>query len=466
MLTGGPSVAYAKKILLEEKSAILIVGYLDEEAPGKQIIDSKLGQPIELTSEDGSKETVPRRCEVREYKLSAHSDQKALVKFATSYEPLAVFLVHGETRAKNALAKAMLKSDLSPILIPENEEEIDVDKLIRSWLEIEFAKTRGFEGEPNVAYEKCIKDLWNMKSVLTLETFKQVLTDSRLLVRCGSLTKVKQTMYALFAHSLKNAQKAEGLDFEFPAMVLTNGAMFIRSLFGKRFERRFLREFQKSIPSMFKNLVLFKGPILTRKRFEISIESKGQLLSSIKSFGKHFAELGIQAPEVSDIQNLCKDCVKDSASEIMKSYERVFTEPPTSAPYTPIEIPPPKEALVVPPASKEGQTRREKVPAPTLKHRPKRTRKEKTKLAPVTIPEGLIGIGGRYEASPKKARPESVKPLLEVRETFLTTEPTCIFCGSTKLRLLKVVSIDSKTHRKEYRCEDCQLAFAVKSVNV
>ena len=73
MLAGGPSVTYARAVLAEQESAILIVGYVDEETPGRQLAQSKIGDEVVLISEDSTITSVKRKCEVKEYKLSAHT---------------------------------------------------------------------------------------------------------------------------------------------------------------------------------------------------------------------------------------------------------------------------------------------------------------------------------------------------------------------------------------------------------
>ena len=39
MLTGGPSAQYAQKLVSSENACIIITGYQDEEAPGRQLLN-------------------------------------------------------------------------------------------------------------------------------------------------------------------------------------------------------------------------------------------------------------------------------------------------------------------------------------------------------------------------------------------------------------------------------------------
>ena len=173
MLAGGPSVAYAKEILTEEKSAILIVGYVDEETPGKRLADSKLGEEVELISEEGTIEHIKRICEIREYKLSAHSNQKELVNFAVEYNPAAVFLVHGEKSKKVPLANALRSLNISPVFIPENQEAIDVERLLILWNKIKIASTAKQKTieELNLTYAQTVEKLYEKGEKYSIRSF-------------------------------------------------------------------------------------------------------------------------------------------------------------------------------------------------------------------------------------------------------------------------------------------------------
>lgn len=329
MLTGGPSVAYAEKILSEEKSAILIVGYLDEEAPGKEVVNSKLGKSVELLKEDeegGNKKiAVTRRCEVREYKLSAHSDQQGLVRFGKSYQPLAVFLVHGEIEHKVSLSKAMMEAGLKTVLIPKNGEEIDVDNLIHPRSEIKLTEAKGPVPDLDKVCEKVVDELHNTPSGVTFDVFKEALDNTGLLAYCCSSPNAEQIVHRLFAWSFKYTQTVEGLNFEFPSLIFSNGARLLRLIYGEILERKFLSDFKLYLPGMFKNLILSGGPIRTREKFQVHIESKQQLSNTMESFEKHFGELGIHVPEVSSIQTLCERRVKKiKDSTKRKIYEKIF----------------------------------------------------------------------------------------------------------------------------------------------
>lgn len=106
MLTGGPSVEYAKTLIPDENACIIITGYQDEEAPGRllqNMIDSSEEQTVTL---DGT--VLPVRCRVVQVGLSAHSDSAEISAVIDRLSCRRVILVHGDDDAMSALG-----SDLS-----------------------------------------------------------------------------------------------------------------------------------------------------------------------------------------------------------------------------------------------------------------------------------------------------------------------------------------------------------------
>jgi Cft2 family RNA processing exonuclease len=108
MLTGGASVVYAKHFAPDERNAILLTGYQDEEAPGRFL------QRIMKQRQDGDTPTlkfdditVKVRCEIGTYSLSAHADEMELVSFADALQATDIMLVHGDPNARHSLATAL-----------------------------------------------------------------------------------------------------------------------------------------------------------------------------------------------------------------------------------------------------------------------------------------------------------------------------------------------------------------------
>jgi len=107
MLTGGASAAYAPMLAGDERNAILLTGYQDEEAPGRFL--QRLAQDREQGHAsikiDGKPVTV--RCDVGTYSLSAHADEAELVSMAEALDAQEIMLVHGDPGARHSLATAL-----------------------------------------------------------------------------------------------------------------------------------------------------------------------------------------------------------------------------------------------------------------------------------------------------------------------------------------------------------------------
>jgi Cft2 family RNA processing exonuclease len=116
MLTGGPSVWYAKRLAPQEQAAILISGYVDEESSGKKLLDlaESKSDSMEL---DGA--TITVRCRVAKFSLSAHADGGELAAYAAALKPRKVALVHGDEDARLALSRLLTETD---VFFPNNGE--------------------------------------------------------------------------------------------------------------------------------------------------------------------------------------------------------------------------------------------------------------------------------------------------------------------------------------------------------
>lgn len=119
MLSGGPAVYYAKRLLPDPKNAIFFTGYTDEESPGRRLQNLKTGDTLEL-----DQEIVTVRCEVKKNNLSAHADQGQLCQVVSWFQPKAIVLVHGRPAAVQALRQKLVEKYL--VYNPKNGEEIDL----------------------------------------------------------------------------------------------------------------------------------------------------------------------------------------------------------------------------------------------------------------------------------------------------------------------------------------------------
>lgn len=118
MLTGGPSAMYAEKIAPMENGYIIITGYQDEEAPGRQI-----QQLLESAEEERfltvNEHRVPVRCTLKKVSLSAHGDKSEIQGLLERLSARHVFLVHGDGRVIESLSTELNLDYRTRIYTPE-----------------------------------------------------------------------------------------------------------------------------------------------------------------------------------------------------------------------------------------------------------------------------------------------------------------------------------------------------------
>lgn len=108
MLTGGASVAYAKQFAKDERNAILLTGYQDEESPGRflqRVMRQRQAGTTPTLNLAGERVSV--RCEIDTYSLSAHADESELINVALAFNPEEIMLVHGDEGARHSLATGL-----------------------------------------------------------------------------------------------------------------------------------------------------------------------------------------------------------------------------------------------------------------------------------------------------------------------------------------------------------------------
>jgi len=106
MLTGGPSPWYAEQLASNPKNAIFITGYQDEESPGAALLALANPDLPERILKLGSR-TLSLACQVARYNLSAHADAAQIGSLLSRLGPQQVYLVHGDSEARKALASSL-----------------------------------------------------------------------------------------------------------------------------------------------------------------------------------------------------------------------------------------------------------------------------------------------------------------------------------------------------------------------
>lgn len=123
MLTGGASAWYAEKLLTDEKNAIMMTGYQDEESPGRKLLALAKGEENKLEL-NGTVYDVA--CQVDQYGLSAHADAREMTRLIETLAPTYTLLVHGDEEARQSLARS-IHSRYHPELV-ENGESYSFEK--------------------------------------------------------------------------------------------------------------------------------------------------------------------------------------------------------------------------------------------------------------------------------------------------------------------------------------------------
>lgn len=118
MLTGGPSVQYASRLVSSEDACLIITGYQDEESPGRQLlnlVENPEGGALSLNSS-----SVPVKCRVEQVGLSAHGDKMEIQGLLSRLSSRHIFLVHGNRDAMEELGAELAAQDYRrQVYLPE-----------------------------------------------------------------------------------------------------------------------------------------------------------------------------------------------------------------------------------------------------------------------------------------------------------------------------------------------------------
>ncbi|GAA3422529.1 hypothetical protein GCM10018952_74740 [Streptosporangium vulgare] len=108
MLTGGPAVQWAARILPEANSALFLSGYQDEESGGARLLRLAEEHASHLPIDDhGVERRIPLRARIEMMRLSAHADKRGLLEIADEVAAQQVMLVHGIPSRQRDFAKIL-----------------------------------------------------------------------------------------------------------------------------------------------------------------------------------------------------------------------------------------------------------------------------------------------------------------------------------------------------------------------
>jgi len=122
MMNGGRILHHAHRYLSDPNSMLVIVGYQAHGTLGRRLYEG--AEKVKIFGDE-----IPVRAKVKAIgALSAHGDQKKLIKWASSAKslPKKVYLIHGEAHASTELAHRMRDQLGVEAYVPEYGETIEV----------------------------------------------------------------------------------------------------------------------------------------------------------------------------------------------------------------------------------------------------------------------------------------------------------------------------------------------------
>ena len=146
MLSQGVSPLYARAILQEPESAILIVGYQDAESAGRQLLEGR--DTIRLNGEE-----IIVSCHIERFYLSAHADRLGILQHLSRYPSERLVLVHGEGAARYDIFESTKKN--FEVARPEVGEWVDLtqQRKVRKVISQGPNRVKRFKTEVNVTRE-------------------------------------------------------------------------------------------------------------------------------------------------------------------------------------------------------------------------------------------------------------------------------------------------------------------------
>ena len=107
MIESTKSYNFAKRWLQKKDSAIFTVGYMEPSTPGFVIAQARKGEKIQLNENE---KKIEVKCEISNFRFSAHSRREELLSLVDLLNPENVILIHGDVGAIDWTGASILKN--------------------------------------------------------------------------------------------------------------------------------------------------------------------------------------------------------------------------------------------------------------------------------------------------------------------------------------------------------------------
>lgn len=102
------SYTLAKRWLRQKNSAIVTVGYMDEDTSGYRVANTRKGDILKLSNEE---KEIEVKCEIMNFRFSAHSKREEIIDIVKRLKPENVVLVHGDSEAINWVGASIIRQN-------------------------------------------------------------------------------------------------------------------------------------------------------------------------------------------------------------------------------------------------------------------------------------------------------------------------------------------------------------------
>ncbi len=148
MLTGGMSEYYASYLVGDNKNAIILTGYQDEESNGSVLLNL-LEEPEENRVIKLNNKVRHVSCKLAKVGLSAHADKQEIKSLFNTLKPKHIILGHGDEDAINSLATEITKELGTNVYVPRVGDIVNI-KIRNPRLQINHSLKYLYSGEDSM----------------------------------------------------------------------------------------------------------------------------------------------------------------------------------------------------------------------------------------------------------------------------------------------------------------------------